>query len=263
MTLQFGDILKEWRGIRRISQLDLSLEADTSSRHVSFLESGRSRPSRGMILKLAEALQMPRAAVNNALLAAGYAPVFPDLPQDHEALAPVHAAINTMLQSHMPYPGVVVDRHWDLINANMAAMQMFAAAGLTGVNNMVEMLIVDDPENSIIVNWPELASLTLARLKTENLHCGGNPRLQKMIADLAGHSRFEGEDLSAVDLYAPVIPMVLRIGDMQLTLFSTIAQFGTVQDITLSDFSIELIFPVDDATRRWFESQAENADTPS
>ncbi len=256
MTLQFGDILKEWRGIRRISQLDLSLEADTSSRHVSFLESGRSKPSRTMILKLAEALQMPRAAVNNALLAAGYAPVFPDLPQDHEALAPVHAAIETMLQNHMPYPGVVVDRHWDVVNANMAALQMFAAAGLHGVGNMIEMLIVDDAESSIITNWPELASLALARLKTENLHCGGNPRLQKMFADLAGHDRFEGEDLSSIDLYAPVIPMKLRIGDTELSLFSTIARFGTVQDITLSDFSIELIFPVDEITRQWFREQA-------
>ena len=122
---------------------------------------------------------------------------------------------------------------------------------------MIDMLIVDDPEDSIIVNWPELASLALARLKTENLHCGGDPQLQKMIAKLAAHSRFEGEDLSQYDLYAPVIPMVLRLDGLELSTFSTIAQFGTVQDITLSDFRIELTFPVDQQTREWFERQAE------
>ncbi len=257
MTIHFGDILKEWRGIRRLSQLDLSLEADTSSRHLSFLDSGRARPSRMMILKLADALQMPRAAVNKALLAAGYAPAYPEMPPDHSALEPVHDAINIMLSNHLPLPAVVLDRHWNVVNANASAVQLFTEAGLADATNMIEALIADDPETSVIANWVEVVTLSLARLRTEILHRGSDPTMQKTLARLAGHPRLVGADISDIDLYAPVVPIILELSDVRLSLFSTIAQFGTVQDVAVCDTCVEMMFPTDETTRTWFEARQE------
>lgn len=251
MTGTFGDILREWRGIRRYSQLDLSLEAATSARHVSFLESGRAQPSKNMVLKLSDALGMPKAIANQALNAAGFAAAFPQLPADAEALAPVHDAIRLMLANHDPLPGVAMDRHWDIIDANPAAMSLFGALEITGVGNMVDALGAA-ADSHIIENWEESALLAIARLRTEIAHLGGDRVLERYVAQLAAHPRLQNVDISKIDFSQAVIPLVFNLSGLRLSLFTTLAQFGAVQDVVACDIRVELMFPSDDETREYF-----------
>ncbi len=252
MSGAFGDILREWRGIRRYSQLDLSLEAATSARHVSFLESGRAKPSKNMVLKLSDALEMPKAIANQALNAAGFAPAFPQLPVNAEALEPLHAAIRLMLANHDPLPGIAMDRHWDIINANPAAVSLFSALKITGVGNMVDALgAVADSD--IIENWEETALLAIARLRTEIAQLGGDRILERYVTQLAAHPRLQAADISKIDFSQAVIPSVFNINGQRLSIFTTLAQFGAVQDVLACDIRVELMFPSDDATRAYFE----------
>jgi transcriptional regulator with XRE-family HTH domain len=250
MTLQFGSILRNWRQMRRLSQLDLALAAGVSSRHLSFLESGRAAPSRGMILRLAGALDMPKPAANDALKAAGYAAAFPTLPHHAEDLEPVRRAISMTLERHAPYPGVAVDRGWNVINANEAAIALFAPLG--PVSNMIELLI-NVADSGLVENWEETALLSLQRLRAEIAHLGGDDALQALAMRLAEHPRLADFDLSAVDFNQVVIPTTLRIADQRLSLFSTIAHFGSVQDVAASEIRIELMYPADKATAAFFE----------
>lgn len=255
MTIQqFGAILRDWRQMRRLSQLDLALTAGVSSRHLSFLESGRAAPSRGMILRLAAALDMPRPAANDALKAAGFAAAFPSLAPHSSDLAPVRQAISMMLERHSPYPGVALDRGWNVIDANETAIALFAPMG--PVSNMIELLIAA-AETGLVENWEETALLTLIRLKAEIAHLGGDERLKALATRLAEHPRLAAADIGAVDFNQVVIPTILRLGGERLSIFSTIAQFGTVQEVEASEIRIELMFPADKETAAFFE-KAEN-----
>lgn len=246
-----GEIIKEWRTIRRFSQLDLSLEANTSARHLSFVESGRANPSRTMVLRLASALQMPRDVANDALRAAGFAPAYPQLAADAPDLGPVRAAVATMLSNHEPYPAICVDRHWDITAANGGAARLFSALGLAGQTNMIEALIAAGESNSI-ENWEETALLALARARAELMHLGADERLKMLTQRLAGHRRIANGDHSAIDLAQAVIPTSFRVGATLVSMFATIAQFGTVQDVTASEIRVEMMFPADEASRNWF-----------
>jgi len=252
MQSEFGNILKQWRKVRRFSQLDLSLEAEMSSRHLSFLESGRSNPSREMVLRLSDALQLPRPAANQALNAAGFAPVFPSLPDDAPELAPVHQAIDTMLAHHDPYPGVAVDRHWNVVKSNQGAEMLLALASPEGTANMMDILI-NSAGLDLIENWDEVAVLSLTRLRTELLELGGDAQLSALMQRLANHERVKNIDMSRINLNQAVIPTILRIGETRLSLFSTIAQFGSVQDTRAGETKIEMMFPMDDETVQFFE----------
>ncbi len=255
MSGTFGDILREWRGKRRFSQLDLSLAAETSARHLSFLESGRANPSRAMVLKLSDALEMPKAIANQALTAAGYAAVFPSLPADADALAPVFAAIREMLANHAPFPGFAIDGHWNVIEANGPAAAMFGVFGVDGATNMIDVLLALG-ETDLLENWRETAALALARLNLENTRCGGDPVLKGYIAKLAAHPRLADQGDDDIDYSRAVIPSVFNLNGQRLSVFSTIAEFGTVQDVAASDVRIELMFSVDDATREFFRRMA-------
>ena len=171
MASEFGAILKDWRKTRRFSQLDLSLEAEMSARHLSFLESGRANPSREMVLRLSEALQLPRPAANQALNAAGFAPVYPSLSDDAPELAPVHQAISAMLDHHDPFPGYAIDRHWNVVNSNQGAQMLLALASPGGPANLIDILI-NSAGLDLIKNWDEVAILSLSRLRTEILELG-------------------------------------------------------------------------------------------
>lgn len=251
MQSQFGSILKEWRKVRRFSQLDLSLEADMSTRHLSFLESGRSNPSRDMVIRLSSALQLPRPAANQALNAAGFAAVFPSLPEDAPELAPVHQAIDTMLAHHDPYPGIAVDRHWNVVKSNQGAQMLLALASPGGTANMMDILL-NSAELDLIENWEEVAMLSLTRLRTEILELGGDDKLSALMQRLSSHERVKKADRTVIDLNQAVIPTILRVGENRLSLFSTIAQFGSVQDIRAGETRIELMFPMDDETASYF-----------
>lgn len=257
MASSFGVLIREWRSQRRYSQLELSLAAELSSRHLSFLESGRASPSRAMVLKLSEALGMPKGVANQALHAAGFAPAFPKLPREAPDLAPVRAAIAALLANHEPLPAVAIDQHWDVFAANEAAMRLFAALGVPAAN-MIEALIVLGAGEAV-VNWEETAFLALQRLRAEIAHLGGEARLEALAAALAGHRRLAGGRTAHLDADRAVIPTVFRIDGERLSMFSTIAQFGSVQDVAASEFRVEMMFPADEPTRRHFESQARGA----
>lgn len=253
MQRSFGDVLRDWRQVRRMSQLDLALAADVSARHVSFLESGRAEPSRAMTLRLAAALDMPKAAANEALKSAGFAAVYPALPLNAPDLAPVRRAISMTLSSHHPFPGIAINRTWDVLEANDSARQLLAALG--GGPNMVEFLIYLGALD-IVENWEETAFLALVRLRSEIAHLGGEERLADYAARLAAHPRLKNADLSAIDLDQAVIPTVFRVGDKRLSVFSTIAMFGSVQDVAASEIRIELMYPADEATAGFFRAFA-------
>ena len=255
MSGTFGDILREWRGKRRFSQLDLSLAAETSARHLSFLESGRANPSRAMVLRLTDALEMPKAVANTALTAAGFAAVFPNLPPDDDALAPVYAAIREMLANHTPQPGFAIDRHWNVIDANGPATALFGVIGAQAETNMIEVLLALG-ETELMENWRETALLAIARLNLENARCGGDAVLSDYIKRLAAHPRLAEINDDDIDYGRAVIPSVFNLNGQRLSVFSTIAEFGTVQDVAACDVRIELMFAADNATREFFRRMA-------
>ncbi len=256
MERSFGDVLRDWRQTRRMSQLDLALAAEVSARHVSFLESGRAEPSRAMTLKLAAALDMPKAAANEALRAAGFAAVFPVLPPNAVDLAPVRRAISMTLKAHNPYPGIAINRGWDIVEANECAAALFAALGAGP--NMIEFLIFLGGLD-IVENWEETAYLALLRLRSEIGHLGGDNRLQDYASRLAAHPRLKGADVSSIDLDQAVIPTIFRVGDKRLSVFSTIAAFGSVQEVAASEIRIELMYPANEETAAFFRAFAGGA----
>lgn len=252
MPSEFGAILKDWRKVRRFSQLDLSLEAEMSARHLSFLESGRSNPSREMVLRLSEALQLPRPAANQALHAAGFAPVYPSLSDDAPELAPVKQAIATMLDHHHPFPGYAIDRHWNIVASNPGAEMIVALASPGGPANLIDILMATATLD-LIENWDEVAVLSLSRLRTEILELGGDDELSVMASRLASHERVRQVDMGSINLNQAVIPTIFRVGENRLSLFSVIAQFGSVQDVRAGETRIELMFPMDEETVHFFE----------
>jgi transcriptional regulator with XRE-family HTH domain len=250
--MQFGDIIREWRGLRRFSQLQLAMRAELSARHLSFLESGRARPSRDMVLRLASALEMPKAIANQALGAAGFAAAFPSLPADAPDLAPVRAAIAMTLANHDPYPAIVLDRGWTLVGANAGATAMFARAGAAADSrlNLIRMLI-SVADTGFIENWAETAALTLARIRAEIAQFGPDAELAGLADDLARHPRLKSADVQGLN--RAVAPTIFNIEGARVAMFSTIAQFGSVQDVVASELKVEMMFPVDAAARRYFE----------
>jgi transcriptional regulator with XRE-family HTH domain len=239
----FSDLLRHWRGIRRVSQLELALRADVSARHISFLESQRARPSRAMVLALADALEMPLSERNALLGAAGFAPVYQARPPGDRALALPEAALAWMLDRHAPYPGLALDRHWKLIRANAPAEKLLSAANVRPGDSLLEACGPEGALRPLIVNWPEVARYLAARLQTEIEHHGGNPLLaHHRDAILAGLKR------PIPDPASPLLPVIYQLGDVRLSFFSTIAHFGGAADIALDDLRIELMFPADAVT---------------
>jgi transcriptional regulator with XRE-family HTH domain len=252
MDAQFQTILKEWRGLRRMSQMELGLTANVSARHVAFLETGRSKPSRAMVIQLAEALGVPRSDRNRMLNAAGFAPAYHTRSLSEPDMAPVQQAIAWMIAKHDPYPAFVVDRHWRLVSLNASGARLFGALGLTVGASLIDAML--DPAVGAVAleNWTEVAYRLLVRLRTESAHLGGDPTLDNAAARLAADPAVVG--------YTPptplpaIIPAKYRLpGGATLSFISTIAQFGTAEDIALSDLRIELFFPADDQTRLLLE----------
>lgn len=247
MTSTFGTVLKEWRGVRRMSQLELGSRAEVSARHISFLESGRSNPSRLMVMHLTEVLDVPRQERNRFLGAAGFAPVYEQHDPDSEAMEPIRQAIQWTLDQHDPFPAIVLDRHWNVTQVNKAGATMFAMLGIDTDINMIEVMITSDDIRESIVNWGEVGYFLLTRLRTESAALGGDPLLDQAIAMLAADDAVVPPLTSPLP---PVVPAIFDIDGLRVSLLSTIAQFGSAEDIALADQRIELFFPADDATRQ-------------
>ncbi len=251
MATNFGSELKQWRTTRRFSQLDLSAEADVSSKHISFLESGRSKPSREMVIHLAETLNIPKSERNRLLTAAGFASKYVVNDLSSEAMRPIRSALSWTMERHNPYPGFVLDRHWNIVDANETALAMLNLMGQPTSLSMLDLLLGDTGLRDCVTNWDEVSLYLLARLRTENEHLGGDPIFESSIEQL----RTLQGDIS-IDHDRPSNPMVaieLAIGDLRLSMLSSIAAFGASNDFALADLKIELFFPADEPTRLFLE----------
>ncbi len=249
----FGDIMRTWRKRRRFSQLALALRAGISPRHLSFLESGRSEPSREMVHRLADSLDIPRPDVNRALLSAGYAPVYHERDRSDADLAPVHEAIKILLHNHMPYPALVMDRYWNITAANDAAGRLLEVTGFAGHTSLLAALAAQTPEESSILNWSESIAAILLRLQAELSILGDDPVLEKLAGTLQAHFDKYGEG-HVLDRSQAILPTRFRIDGQVISTFSTLAQFGTVQDIALHDLKVELMFPMDAESEACFRA---------
>lgn len=234
-----------------MSQLDLAMEAEISQRHLSFMESGRSAPSRDMVLHLAEQLEIPLRQRNQMLLAAGYAPSFSEKPLDHPSLAPAMDAVRMVLKGHEPYPAIAVDRHWNLIEGNAALEPMLAGVDASLLEPPVNVLRLSLHPKGVaprIVNLHEWRSHLLERLKHQN-DTAGDPVLKALEQELLTYpdGPRTGHPMQA-DPLAIAHPLRLRVGDAVLSFISTITVFGTPLDVTLSEIAIESFFPADEET---------------
>lgn len=245
--VDFPQALRERRTRRRLSQLDLSLRAGTTQRHISFLESGRSEPGREMVVRLAESLDLPLRERNGLLLAAGYAPAYPQTPLDDPALAPVRTALSHILAGHLPYPAIVIDRYGDLVAAN-AAFELItdgAAAGLLEPPMNVYRLALH-PEGLAprIMNFGEWARHILERLHAEAMH---NPdeRLAGLHAEL---EEYVPERPVQPGHLGFAVPLRLTSPDGELNLITTVTTFATAVDITLAELKLEAFLPTDETT---------------
>ena len=246
MDQTFGTILKDWRSQRRMSQLDLGLAANVSARHISFLETGRAKPSRPMVIQLSETLEVPRNARNALLNAAGFASAYRSRRLDADDMAHVRAAMDWMIERHDPFPAIVLDRHWTVVSANRCGQMLLGGVGLCVGDSLLDALTRVEEMRAAIVNWPDVAHHMVTRLRTESAHLGGDPVLDRAAETLA--REFGGQPHGNGPLPA-VVPATYRAGGLELSLFSTIAQFGSAEDIALADLKIELMFPADEATR--------------
>ncbi|WP_417514228.1 helix-turn-helix domain-containing protein [Minwuia sp.] len=245
----FPQTLKAWRKARRFSQLELAMEADVSTRHLSFLETGRARPSPDMIGRLGDALQLPLAARNEMLTVAGFAAQYPAREWDAQAMAPVRAAVEHTLTAHSPYPAVAFDRLWRMVRMNRPAERLFGPLQIGEGDSLLDLLI-SDALPPLIENWPEVARHAARRLRTESAAQGGVPELDR-VADVLARVPGAGQDD-----FGPVVPTIYRAGPLRLSLFATIAQFGTPEDLTLDDLKIEMYFPADEETEQALRAMA-------
>ena len=251
MNTTIASIIKQWRKQRRYSQLQLAVELDVSSKHISFLETGRSQPSRQMLLNIALFLNISKSEINRALITAGFAPAYQKQDIKHEDLKPVLSAINQILQNHMPYPAIVLNHNWDLVHANQAALELLGWVGFASHTNLLEALIADNEKSSSIINWQESMAQVLIRLRNEICESGGNERLEsyenqlsKKVNDETILKVFESKD--------SVLNTQLKIDEKPYAFFSIIANLGAVQDVAISGFKIEMMFPADDVTTQYF-----------
>ncbi len=244
-----GQLLRRWRRRRGLSQLALAGAADVSARHLSFVETGRSRPSRQLLLRLGEHLAVPLRDRNALLLAAGFAPAYPQRRLDDPPMAAVADAVTRILAAYQPFPALVVDRHWDLVDANEAVAALIAdcpAALLEPPCNVLRLCLHPDGLAPRIVDLGTWRAHLLARLRHQ-IDATADPRLPELLDELRA---YPAPPAQAVLAPAPVVPIRLRTRDGELAFLSTTTLFGTPGDVTVEELAIEAFLPADDATAR-------------
>ena len=259
---KFGDMLKVWRERRRMSQLKLAVEAEISQRHLSFVESGRSQPSRDMVLRLCDYLDVPLRDQNALLLAAGYAPAFAERSLDDPDLAPARAAIDLILKGHMPYPALAVDRRWTMVAANDAVGGLLAGVSAHLLEPPVNVLRLSlHPEGLAprIANLPVWTAHILERLRRQHA-LSGDDGIAELIEEIEGYRTQAGASDRAVpvdlETNAVLVPMVLQTDQGLLSFFSTTTVFGTAVEVTLSELILEAFYPADEETRNRLHARA-------
>jgi transcriptional regulator with XRE-family HTH domain len=242
-----GQLLREWRQRRRLSQLDLAIEADISARHLSFVETGRSRPTSDMIMRLSEHLGVPLRDRNALLLAGGYAPAYPEHGLDEPELAAVRAALRQVLDGPFPYPAVVLNRWWELVDANAGVGLLTAGAAprlLEPPVNVLRLSLHPDGMAPRIINLAQWRAHLLSRLSRQAASTG-DARLAELHEELLGYPGGQAESPAAADVVAP---LRYRHGRQELSFFSMTAVIGTPMDVTVAELAIESFYPADDAT---------------
>jgi transcriptional regulator with XRE-family HTH domain len=243
-----GELLRSWRQRRNLSQLELALEAEVSSRHLSFLETGRARPSREMVIRLAGELEVPIRERNALLLAAGYAPIYPEHPLEAPEMAPVRQALDRFLRAHEPYPALVVDRHHNLVTANDALDMLVDGVSpdlLEPPANAMRIALHPQGMAPRTLNLAEWSAHLLGRLRRE-MQATADPDLISLYDELAG---YPGIQLAAPHTHIQPADIVLPLrlmdtdGTTELAFFSTLSTFGTAHDITLAELAIEAFYP--------------------
>jgi transcriptional regulator with XRE-family HTH domain len=246
-----GELIRSWRQRRSLTQLELSLMSAISTRHLSFVETGRSQPSREMILHLAEQLEVPLRERNSLLLAAGYAPLYRERPLTDDDMAPVRAALDRFLRAHEPYPALVVDTHWDIVAVNDALgilTEGVASELLVPPANALRVALHPDGMAPFTVNFAEWSADILHALHRRAVTTG-DPRLEELYEELSGYPDVHLEPPPVGNVGREVVlPLVLRRGDRELSFLSTIATFGTATDITLASLAIEAFYPANAQT---------------
>jgi len=259
----FQDYFKSWRRFRKLSQLELSLTAGVSQRHVSWLETGRSQPSREMVIRLSEAMEMPLRERNGFLQAAGFANVYKESTLEEPAMQAVLDVIQKVLQHHDPMPAVVVDRFWDVRMTNKGADLMFSLAGDSeevweaigddGRHNLALLTLHPQGLRPYIANWNEAAPEFIGRLKREAL-ASGDREMQEKFAEIIALAGPLAEAKDNRTPLMPVLPLEISVNGLNLSLFSVITTFGTPQDITTEELRIEAFYPTDKSTEQIFEN---------
>lgn len=251
-----GTLLSEYRKRNRLSQLELSLLAEVSSRHISFIETGRTQPSRNMLLRLADVLNLPHKESNLLLNSGGFSPAYSELQPNSSELEPIRQALKLILDKHNPYPALVMDGNYNLLMVN-EAQQALAGPILAGVEepaiNILEAVFREDVFRPLLGNWEDVAGHLLRRLRRQVL-AYDKPEHKKLLNKLLAMQ--PPEDWQSPDDYAddgPILTVDYKLGDMTLKLFTTLTQFGTALDTGVEEILIESYFPADDVTRLFFD----------
>jgi transcriptional regulator with XRE-family HTH domain len=259
-TDRFAVELRRWRSSRRISQLELALRADTTQRHVSYLEQGRSRPGRTMVLRLSESLELSLRERNALLLTAGYAPVYSQSNLDDEALRPARDALHAILRGHMPYPALVVATGGWLVAANAATEILAAGAApdlLEPPVNVLRLMVHPDGMAPRVENLAEWGRHIIENVRTRALR-SPDPRLDELRAELERHVPAPSP---GPDHLGFAVPLRLRCEDGELRLITTLTSFATALDVTLSELHLEAWLPADEPTERILRARQRRAIT--
>jgi transcriptional regulator with XRE-family HTH domain len=243
-----GEHLRSWRQRRRMSQMDLALDAEISTRHLSYLETGRAMPSRAMVLRLAEQLDVPLRERNLWLVAAGFAPAYPERSLDDPAMRPARAAMEAVLAAHAPNPALAVDRHWNLVAANTSVSALIAgvdASLLAPPLNVLRLVLHPKGLAPRILDLASLKEHLLARLARQAM-ISGDPALAALLRELRDFPAPPGHP---EDPEALALSFRIRVGNAVLSFLTTTMVFGTAHEVALSELTVETFFPMDDATR--------------
>jgi transcriptional regulator with XRE-family HTH domain len=249
-----GELLRHWRRARHLSQLALAGEVGTTQRHLSFIESGRSQPSRAMVLRLARALDVPIRERNQLLLGAGYAPLYREAGLADAEATQVRAAIQRILEVHEPYPAVVMDRHWNVVTTNSAAIAFFGwllgDRDVEGPPNVIRLMFDPEGLRTFVRNWEDVAEALIQRVHREAVGGFPDPETVALLEQALGYpgvpSEWRSPDFRSPPL--PVVPVEWMRDGLALSYFSTVTTLGTPQDAMLQEIRIESFFPADEAT---------------
>ncbi|MFC4122647.1 helix-turn-helix domain-containing protein [Nonomuraea zeae] len=250
----FATELRRWRSSRRVSQLELANRAGTTQRHLSFMEQGRSRPGRGIVVRLAESLDLSLRERNSLLLAAGYAPLFPESSLDEPMLRPIRDALDDILQGHMPYPAVVVRPYGELVAANAALDLLTEGAApelLTPPLNVLRLALHPKGLAPRVLNLPEWGRHIVESLRGRLVR-SPDPRLDAFVAELES---YVPETVPGPGHLGFAVPLRLRCGEEELRLLTTLTSFATAVDVTLAELQLEAFLPADESTAAYLRSR--------